>query len=1381
MTTRTDVAEHENAVWRVRLLAGVVLLTALALRQSPGLTVPDTKLDLTADPWGFLGRALHVWDPHGAFGQLQNQAYGYLFPVGPFHGLLVSAGVPDWLVQRLWWAVVMSVAFLGLWRLAGALGVGTPGARYLAALVFAVSPRMVSEVAVTSVEVWPYAVAPWVLVPLVDPRRLPWRRRVLRSALAVTVAGGVNAVATGAVLVLPTVWFLTRRPARAALVRFGTWLGVVVMASLWWLVPLVVLGRHSPPFLDWIEDAGVTTSFAGPFEALRGTTTWLSWLRGPGGPSWPAGWEYVTSPALVAATTAVAVAGLVGLRRVPEDHRRFLGAGLLVGLLLVTLGHTGTAPSPAAGWVQDLLDGPFAALRNTHKFELVVRVPLALGLAETAAVLARHLRGWGLRPWLPPLVAGSVVAILAAPAVAAGMARPEGRIGIPDYWYEAARWLDARPEPGTVLVVPAASFADHVWGSTKDEPLQALLDRPFAVRDAVPLGSAGATRWLDLVERRLQAGDGDDTLRSALARAGVRFVVVRNDLRADVVDSGGGQGLFVHEALTDSGLARVAEFGPPAGPPPGVEPEGPAHTTDQRTHLPYPSVEVYEVEGAAEGTVVPADRVVHVVGGAEDVPDALAAVPGAAAAVVGTDVGTVPDPLGGRMPRVVTDGNLDTEVFFGRPSDNRSQVLAPGDPRRTGRSVDEYVADPAGPQTRRQWTGGTVRVSSSASDAPATLRIGPGAGPQALVDGDPATAWVSGTYGAGVGEWVEVRLDEPVVEDAVTLTLQAPPRRVSAPREVRVDTDAGTTTARLVDTTAPQRVPLAPGPVRTIRITVTETDDGTGSGVAIAELDVPGVDLGSTLVVPPVTGPADALVLRRPDEGRSACAWVVDRPLCTSNTEKPAEDEGGLRRDLDLAAPLTGAMTGTVAARPGPSLERLLDGVTAIEAEASSRATAEPAGRPAAAADGDLGTGWVASPADEDPTLTLRLPRPTRIERLQLLRDEYLAASRPSVVGVSVDGGPERRTEVDDEGFVEVDGAAARTVRLHVLEVDPLRSTDAVSEFEQVLPVGISEVVVPGVDPTGPLAVGSRTGAECGFGPDLVVGDRSLPTRVEGTVADVLRGAPLRWSTCGDADVRLPAGPVRLEARSSGEFTPRSLTVEADTAAVGPGVRAARGVRVERPDPAHLTATVDAGESGAVLVVHQNHDAAWTATGPDGSRLEPVRVDGWQQGWVLPPGARGEVVARYEPDVPYRWGLGLGAVLALLVLVLAWVPGGRPEPAMTAQAPAAAAWNGFVAGTVVLLSGAVGAVAVVAGLVARGVSARTASVVAGTAGVLAAVLVSAAPSWPEARAGVDDGLVQLLVLVAVVAASGAGWSVPRALEAVRSPRRPRRINGRSKR
>ena len=637
-----------QVVWRARVVVMCIALCALSFHQSPGLVVPDTKLDMTANPGGFLLRSLHLWDPNGAFGRVQDQAYGYLLPMGPFHWALSSVGAPAWIIQRLWWSLILCVAFVGLWRLARALGIGAPWAQYTVALLYALSPRILSEVSVSSIEVWPMAVAPWVLLPLVIASPRTWLWRVSRSALAFALIGGVNAVATGAALILPTLWFLTRRRGwRTALAGAG-WLALVAAVSLWWFLPLLQLGRYSPPFLDWIENAKVTTGTASVFESFRGTSAWLGFLAGPAGPSWPAGWQFVTSPLLIVGTAAVATAGLVGLSLRSTPNRRFLAVGAAVGLVLLTLGHAGAAGSPVALPLQDLLDGPLAALRNTHKFELVLRLQLMLAAAQGLTVAGARLRALGTPRLLAPVLLASLVILVTAPAIVGGTALPQGYPAIPAHWYQAAAWLDRQSTQGTVLVVPASSFADFTWGSTKDEPLQALMKRPMAVRDALPLGSAGSIRVLDEIQRQLGQGLGGPELQALLARAGVRYVVVRDDLR---LDAQGDPLIAVHQSLAESGILRVAEFGPPAGSPV----DSPTLTIDERTFVPYPSVEIFDVGAIQDVSVVPRSQLVTASAGPEDV-GGLAALYGVGrVAVLGSD-SRGHDSLLAAAPHVITDG-----------------------------------------------------------------------------------------------------------------------------------------------------------------------------------------------------------------------------------------------------------------------------------------------------------------------------------------------------------------------------------------------------------------------------------------------------------------------------------------------------------------------------------------------------------------------------------------------------------------------------------------------------------------------------------------------------------------------------------------------------
>ena len=163
----SEAAATDGGRLGLRVLAGCALLVGLAFVQDPGLLAADTKFDLVAAPGDFLARALHLWDGEGALGQLQNQAYGYLWPMGSFFWLGALLAVPGWVVQRLWWGLVLAVAFAGTARLARALGVRSDLACLVAGAAFALSPRVLTTMGPISSETWPVALVPWVLLPLV--------------------------------------------------------------------------------------------------------------------------------------------------------------------------------------------------------------------------------------------------------------------------------------------------------------------------------------------------------------------------------------------------------------------------------------------------------------------------------------------------------------------------------------------------------------------------------------------------------------------------------------------------------------------------------------------------------------------------------------------------------------------------------------------------------------------------------------------------------------------------------------------------------------------------------------------------------------------------------------------------------------------------------------------------------------------------------------------------------------------------------------------------------------------------------------------------------------------------------------------------------------
>lgn len=1390
--TEDSASPPAYPVWPARLLLGCLALTALMFRQAPGLVVPDTKLDLTVDPWGFLARALHLWDPHGFLGQLQNQAYGYLLPVGPFHALLLELGLPAWVVQRLWWSVLLCVAFLGAWRVARALRMGSGWAAYAAAFAYALSPRLLSEVTITSVEVWPMALAPWVLLPLVSRTPLTWWGRIWRSALAVALVGGVNAVATGAVLVLPTLWFLTRRWTREVLLAGLGWLGSVVVAMSWWLVPLLVMGAHSPPFLDWIESARTTTLVAGPTETLRGTSTWLSYLVTQTGPSWPAGRQYVDSWLLVAGSLLIALVGLFALARSSTPHRLFLGVAVGTGLLLVGAGHTGAVGGLLGEPIQHLLDGPLAPLRNTHKFELVVRLPLVLLLAASLTRAARWARDVEVHRGLVPFATACLIAGVAAPALAATLPRPGGYEQIAPHWVEVANWLDAQPGEGTVLVVPAASFAEHTWGTTRDEPLQALMERPFAVRDAVPLGGAGSTRWLDEIQRRLGSGDGGPDLAAALARGGIGWVVVRNDLALGVQET---PPVAPHQALTASGLERVADFGPPVGP----AGESAQHTVRQRTIVPTPSVQVYAVPDPSVARLVPVSASATLSGGPEDVPglaeeapafllaDAVSAV-GGGGSTAGNDLASA---LDGAQPgsHVLADGYRRRAVNFGQTAENISGMMTAA-AAMPPRAVNDYLLPGLGERATLHWPEpiAAVSASSSVSDADTLGRTSAGHDPWRALDGDPATTWVSDPQvgsGQDAGPWWQVDFSQPQ-DLGTTLDIRVgSPAFYATVQTWQVQTDAGTETTTVAPGRLRQELKLPSGPTSRVRISVLES---TGSGqagagsVALAEVDLPGLTpVQPTLAVPPGSqaGTPDLIWLRAQQVGRSACLLLGERPLCAGVQSAQPEEPTGLFRQVDVAQGGEYAVTGQVLPVDGTALEDLLREPGQVDVEATSRDLFASYARPETVVDGDTGTGWVAGLLDASPTLTLTLPEARELTGLQLISDYFLPGSRPFELLVSLDGADPIEVTIGENNTATWPAQEVSTVEITFGASFPVTTADPLLPGStRVLPVGVSEITLLGAQdlPVPDLPVPDpdrQLDLACGSGPDLLVGDQQIRTRVSATAREVLDRSRLTWVPCeADETVHLPAGQSVIQAPADERWLPvdlrltrvagdsaedagsRTGATETTSASQSGPTASARPLEVSHPDPARVSVAVPARDRTSLVVLAQNAGAGWSAdlvTGTgERTPLKPLVVDGWQQGFVVPAGQAGTLQAQFGPDSAYRAGL-LGGFAALLVLMVAawrWRPG-QAVPVLSAASPGPAWRLGLVGAFAVLFAGPWGLGAWVLAVLLRTWRASLVATVALLLGLAGTVLLA----WlgPEPHGSSLSALLpQVVVLAAVV-------------------------------
>src|SRR4029077_4973350 len=125
---------------------------------------------------------------------------------------------------------------------------------------------------------------------------------------------------------------------------------------------------------------------------------------------------------------------------------------------------------------------------------------------------------------------GVVLVGLMLPYLSGQVLNPGSFSAVPRYWYQVAAFLAERSPHNNAVVVPADTHGTYLWGDPIDDPLVALAKSPWAQRGLVPYGGAGSQVLLDTVEKAVESGERVSGLTGYLQRAGVRYLVVRNDL-----------------------------------------------------------------------------------------------------------------------------------------------------------------------------------------------------------------------------------------------------------------------------------------------------------------------------------------------------------------------------------------------------------------------------------------------------------------------------------------------------------------------------------------------------------------------------------------------------------------------------------------------------------------------------------------------------------------------------------------------------------------------------------------------------------------------------------------------------------------------------------
>ena len=1209
----------------------VILLMAAMLEQF-GKTTNDTKTPLIEAPGTFLEGSLGLWNPLLSLGELQNQAYGYLFPQGPFYLLADLVDLAPWISERLWSWLILVAGCEGGRRLARSMAM-SPWAAWAAGMAYGLNPRVISQVGTRTGEILPMAALPWVALPIVLALtgRLGVRRAALLSAAAYMFTGALNATATVAILPLvfiTIVWGVRRRLVGIGLL--GWWCGLVVLVSVWWAASLMKLRIYSPPFFDYVEDADVTTKTTGYTSALRGASNWIIYNATGGYPTWPAGFQLAYEPWMVAASGLLAALGVLGLVTFRSPWRTPLVLSLILGMACLVVGHAATLGSPLATAVRDMLDGDWDLFRNVSKIDPIVRLPLSIGVGAAFAQVAAWASADALAGVRRPRarrvgsrvgIAGLtfLVLLMAQPAVALNLRTP-GWTEVPDYWHQTADYLEKQGPDTRAWIIPGSGFGVQTWGWTMDEPMSAVSDVPWVTRSQVPLVPPETIRVLSRLEEFLASGAGSPNLGAMLARLGISHVVVRHDLDPSLAEA------------TSINLVAIA-----MARSEGVSPEVNLGEADFG-----PAIEVFSVDDETAGgiSVVPEAETVTVAGGSADVVDAVGrdlVAPDQAAIVRGDDGWD-------RPADVVGDAFRQRERNFGRVHNAEGAVLAPGEPRHSTRVVGNYPGNPGSePVTARYSVVRYVDASSSMAYTDGFGEVRPENAPFAAVDGDRSSAWRSGFLEEPVGQWLDVHLAEAQEIGVVRVLTTVANPVVGEITRLQAEAGGQVRRAEVDPFTGQAELDLTGVTDDRLKLTVLAVNEDRGdAAVSIQDVDIDGPAAERTLVVPTAeTAPEAAYVFSAQPEVR-ACITTLLAPDCSFGRGRMSDESAGIDRTFDVASGGRVRLTGTVIARPRQAAQRLLDPIGGpVVVRASSTLASDPTVSARMAYDGAGATSWIADPFDPTPTLTVEFATPRTLSRIGVAQPAQPAVTPTQAVLRS--GDEERVVDLGDFGAFE----PLRTSRVTITFRNPTRGLS---------PIGLSELYLGPRGVTLPFDGATETGALCGFGPVVELDGQRYDTAVDGFMGNVVSAGPLDLALCDDegiaiGELDLTPGEHRLKVISTEEFQPVVVALRPVT--TRPAAEAARELTVHSDEASEQRLTLGAGEA-SILRTTRNYNTGWVAE-LDGETLPVQRVDGWAQGWRVPAGDGGSLVIRYAPERSYVVLLFSGLAVALGVLLLALV------------------------------------------------------------------------------------------------------------------------------
>jgi len=1274
---------------RCQVSAMVLISYIPLLLNDPGRVAADTKAYLYLDPFRLLERAAYMWQPELAFGTVTHQNIGYLWPIGPFFAIGDLLSIPDWVVQRLWLGSIILAAGLGIrWFLKTLKWKG--GATLVASLCYMLSPYLLNYIDRHSVILLPWAGLPWLMALTVRSLRTPgWRHPALFGLVTLTI-GGVNASSLLLVGLGPFIWLLWSaldksapwREVRKTALKIGT---AFIATGVWWMIGLSIQAKYGLPTLRLTENYRVVSDAATAPELFRGLGYWYFYGQGRVG-AWIEPSTLYTRWALPLSFALPLLALLISAF-VKFKYRGHLLALMFISLLIAIGSHPYDSPSLLGQIFREwTLSDSGLALRSTPRVLPLFLFSIALFLGAGIAALSSY------KPRLEHistilislLIIGNLSPLWMGNILGETVQRPEK---IPGYWNQTADYLDSKGSSTRVLEIPGADFSAYRWGNSGDPILPGLMDRPYASRELIPLGTEPSAELLVAFDREIQEGRFDANSLAPIAQLmNIGDVVVRSDLQFERFRTPRPKELW--NSLSEApGFSSTVEFGERVDNIAGPErPMLDEHTlaTPNSYETPPPSA-VFELENPVE-IIHLADpyQPIIISGDAEGIVHSASGgllevgrpvIMSASYAHSTNELSSMVSP---QSRIVITDTNRKAGQRWGTIRETKGYTERIDErPIRIDLSDHRLNSLESHPSNLSFSKQEGIQVTASSYGNPVTFTAGDR--PFHAIDSFPETAWTVGAFNKVIGEELYLFFDEPIAIEKIRFAQVSGigQNRWITKVKVHFDDDSFEIDLDQVSRSDPgQIVEFDSHFSSAVRIEILETDVGkldyyagvTGVGFSTIQVndifpeetiqmptdivDILGEDIGSEFVVLASRERSDPL-----DPIRSDPEEMLARSF-----KIPWERDFHLNGDVRFSTDTDSSI-----------IDELL-GIDKVSLTASTSLSGHLASSPRSAFDANFDTAWrtgIGNPIGsfivyesedeqtfENISVTYVADGNHSVPRRITLRADDLP-----LLSVSTPGKISGETSKTETVSFENAPFKAKKISFHFDDVANRTTMDWYSGLPQVMPLGVLEISgIPfGTEILDDFDSGCRT--------DLLnINNSPVSIRVTGKVSEVLK-----LETCDGSLIELEAGDQTL-LTTAGFLTgfdidrvllsSNPLNIEKNAVRVMPEILSSTSSRTK------VNLSISATEEPFWLILGQSFSDGWVLSGIKNVTDEsPTLINAFANGWLIEPseGEEMNITLSWKPQNTVWAGLVASAISVFIFIVLAFRS--LPDRTNTASEP----------------------------------------------------------------------------------------------------------------